>query len=239
MSCVMGDHVAEDDAGEINTTLLELQDALATALRNAGVMGKLRAQLRAAAVGIIRGDPHLREAAVGQTSLPSAMSLEARVALLLIQDFARVHGLRHTLGVFEAESNMCLVGESERETARVFFQPHSGACDRPSALERLVAGALSQAAQETLQNRQNGEEIKGEEKQSTIASLAERTAPDSAFVESTCHMGKKQEDEEMEMLDSIVAVGLKECESSVTYSTTSVTDISCSDDPMYDFIEKF
>ncbi|RNF20910.1 uncharacterized protein Tco025E_03615 [Trypanosoma conorhini] len=222
----MEEHPVEDDANEINTTLLELQSAFAAALRNAGVLGKLRAQLRAAAISVIRGDPHLRTAAVGKTVLPADLSPEGRVALLLIEDFARVHGLQQTLGVFEEESNLSLVGEPERNTARRLQGPR-----KTSALEQLVAAAMAH------------EPPQREEQQPAAAHESESRAPATTAAAAAAAAGKQEEAAEGAPVAAAhhpeIAAGLEDYEDSVDYSVMDTTDPSCADEGMYDSIEKF
>ncbi|RNF10465.1 hypothetical protein TraAM80_01511 [Trypanosoma rangeli] len=228
----MEENPVEEDTNEINTTLLELQGAFAEALRNAGVLGKLRAQLRAAAISVIRGDPHLRTAAVGKTILPGDLLPEGRVALLLIQDFARMHGLQQTLGVFEEESNLSLVGESEMNTAR-----RLQCSQKSSALEQLIAAAMAHASPRM------------EEQQMTMTPESmlrapTRVAATSGGEEEKGHLEAKQEHEEERGPWALphhpeIAAGLKEYEDSVDYSVVDTTDLSCADESMYDSIDKF
>ncbi|ORC91114.1 uncharacterized protein TM35_000061190 [Trypanosoma theileri] len=162
----MEEHPVEEDVNEINTTLLELQDALTAALRETGVLGKLRAQLRASAISVVRGDSHLRDAAVssaGKIMQPASLSLEARVALLLMEDFMRVHGLLHTIGVFEAESNVCLIGETERATMKEMQslqqqqqQQQQQSSGEKSILEKLIANTLQRDKPIILQGTSTG-----------------------------------------------------------------------------------
>ncbi|EKF27883.1 hypothetical protein MOQ_008384 [Trypanosoma cruzi marinkellei] len=231
----MEENPVEEDVNEINTTLLELQDAFATALRNAGVLGKLRAQLRAAAISVIRGDPYLRTAAVGKTILPAALSPEGRVALLLIEEFARVHGLQQTLGVFEEESNLSLVGELERNTA----QRLRGSLES-SALEQLIAAAMAREAPQ----------LQGKEPIMTSGSMLPASTPcvsDEREEEREQHTGNRQHQQpKKEVRTELetprhpeIAAGLKEYEDSINYSIVSVTGLPGVDESNYDKIEKF
>ncbi|ESL06620.1 hypothetical protein TRSC58_05703 [Trypanosoma rangeli SC58] len=228
----MEENPVEEDTNEINTTLLELQGAFAEALRNAGVLGKLRAQLRAAAISVIRGDPHLCTAAVGKTMVPGDLSPEGRVALLLIQDFARMHGLQQTLGVFEEESNLSLVGESELNTAR-----RLQGSQKSSALEQLIAAAMAHASPRI------------EEQQSTMTLKSVLRAPTGVAAaaegeEQKGHLEAKQEHGEEGGSWEVphhpeIAAGLREYEDSVDYSVAGTSDPSCADESMYDNIDKF
>eukprot|EP00796_Vickermania_ingenoplastis_P004150 gene4150-2992_t len=118
--------------------LVELKDAFTSALTANGVLGKIKAQLRASAVSLLRGDPELAAAAVGRTMAPDRMALESKVALLLIRQFLVSHDMSATAGVFEAESSLTEVGTDAQDLfGRLFAR---GADDCP--LTALVREAI-------------------------------------------------------------------------------------------------
>ncbi|EPY24242.1 hypothetical protein STCU_04860 [Strigomonas culicis] len=129
----------EEDGNEANTQLLELQDAVVNALTASGILGRLRAQLRASTLGLLKGDKGLIEASVGKAVPLAALTLEHRVVLLLIKDFFEKGGYTETLGMFEAESNVRLLGEEEEHAARTVashFEPEE------SILEQLLVSSM-------------------------------------------------------------------------------------------------
>lgn len=129
-----------DDGNEANTQLLELQDALMHALSMSGALGKLRAQLRATAIGLFRGDADLQHAAVGSTMSPGELPVESRLTLLLLHDFLQERGLEATAGVLEAESGMRIPASEERDALLGQFSPLPG---QGTLLERVVHYAVN------------------------------------------------------------------------------------------------
>ncbi|KAH9584025.1 hypothetical protein LSM04_001311 [Trypanosoma melophagium] len=229
-------HPGEEDVNEINTTLLELQDALTAALRETGVLGKLRAQLRAAAVSVVRGDPHLREAAVSAGKImqinDKQISLEGRLALLMMEDFMRVHGMLHSLGVLAAESNVSMVGETERTTlqqmrTRLFNKEDNNNNNNMSILERLIANTL-QRDKPVVRSASTG---------SSSISL---TPPEqSKEIEEEEEIDEKKEKEKEIPHNVEIITELQEYDDSVDFSDVSVADMSSVDITAYDYIEKF
>ncbi|KAK7197285.1 hypothetical protein NESM_000675200 [Novymonas esmeraldas] len=123
-----------EDGNESNAALLQLQDAFVNALTASGALGKIRAQLRASALALIRGDDDLQDAAVGPVVRPMALSSGAKVSLLLLYDFLQHHHLHQTAGVLEVEGSMHLLSNERASLLGGLAQlPGDG-----SLLERLL-----------------------------------------------------------------------------------------------------
>ncbi|KAG5469265.1 hypothetical protein LSCM1_02480 [Leishmania martiniquensis] len=123
-----------EEGNESNAALLQLQDAFVSALTASGTLGKIRAQLRATALALIRGDEDLQDAAVGPFMRPRTLTAPAKVSLLLLYDFLQHHHLQQTAGVLDVESGVHLLFH-ERSTllGSLIELPGDG-----SLLERLV-----------------------------------------------------------------------------------------------------
>lgn len=128
-----------DGGSEINSQLLDLQDAFVHAMTVSGTLGKLRAQLRAAAIGLLRGDSALQRSAVGEPICVPELPLASRVALLLVQDFLQSRSLNHTLGIFEAEGSPGLTGGDAKEAIHRLLEDVN---PEGSMLERLISATL-------------------------------------------------------------------------------------------------
>lgn len=131
MSTHTEDDTVQDDQ-EVNTHVLELQDALLSALSASGALGKIRAQVRASTLSLLRGDPALQEAAIGKTGSQS-VSAESKIAMMLVQDFLKTHLLDEAAGVLAAEAGNTFSLDDTSALARYQSLPGSG-----SMLERLV-----------------------------------------------------------------------------------------------------
>lgn len=150
-----------DDNNEVNSHLLELQDALVQALSACGALGKIRAQLRAAAIGLLRADPELQMAAVGQTHPLPGMPLLTQVSLLLIEDFLNQLALRETAGVFLAEAGAGFASDEAHAALQQGIRgqlAHTETAGKGSLLEALVASALraEPTAAASLPAKENG-----------------------------------------------------------------------------------
>nr|CCC90715.1 conserved hypothetical protein [Trypanosoma congolense IL3000] len=230
----------EDGVNEINTTLLGMQQAFANAMRKSGVMGKMRAQLRAAAIGVIRADPCLRHAAVGDVLRPEDLPLEGRVALLLIDDFIRVHGLNLMGGVFEEECNISLMGEAERSIVEKQRVQRQGQADcKSSLLEMLIAGTLDP------RDYKIEEQDTPAESSHSTGTVVQPAAPSSAVAGRLAAVpargGKKPETALTVPLEmqghGEISAWLKEYEDSLDFSDSTVGDLSCFDERAYDHVE--
>ncbi|GET91743.1 hypothetical protein, conserved [Leishmania tarentolae] len=104
-----------EEGSEANAALLQLQDAFVSALTASGTLGKIRAQLRASALALIRGDDELQNAAVGPFIRPATLNTHAKVSLLLLYDFLQHYHLQQTAGVLDVESSVHLL-VNERAT---------------------------------------------------------------------------------------------------------------------------
>lgn len=82
-----------------------MQEAFLDALVATGVLGKVKAQLRAAAVGIVRDDA-ARINASSPNDHPSRMSEPSKIALLLVHDFLQCMNYNLTEGVFAEEASV-------------------------------------------------------------------------------------------------------------------------------------
>jgi hypothetical protein len=125
---------ALEEGNESNAALLQLQDAFVSALTSSGALGKIRAELRATALSLLRGDEELQRAAVGDVLKPTSLSTTSKVALLLLYDFLQYHQLRQTAGVLEVEGSVHLLS-SEQDALLSDMRALPG--DGP-LLERLV-----------------------------------------------------------------------------------------------------
>lgn len=139
--------VDDDDEG---AQLNELKDAFVHALTANGVLGKIKAQLRASAVGLLRGDPDLEHTAVGRTLSIPKLSLESKVTLLLIHQFLLEHNMTATAGVFEAEGSLQEVGRDVEGLVkdRFPFSSIDGGSSEDCPLIALVREALNAPATE-------------------------------------------------------------------------------------------
>ncbi|CAJ1011546.1 hypothetical protein Q4I28_006859 [Leishmania naiffi] len=123
-----------EEGNESNTTLLQLQDAFVSALTASGTLGKIRAQLRATALALIRGDEDLQNAAVGPFIRPLTLTTPTKVSLLLLYDFLQHHHLQQTAGVLDVEGSVhLLLNERSVLLGDLARLPGDG-----SLLERLV-----------------------------------------------------------------------------------------------------
>ncbi|CCW63030.1 unnamed protein product [Phytomonas sp. EM1] len=125
---------------EANTQLLELQGAFIDALTNMGLMGKLKAQLRAVALALLRGDPNLSLAAVGPTKSFVHAPIETQISLLLINDFLTNNHLTQTAGVLEVEAGISSCSSCAEEQMRSSIGTLSG---DGTMLERLIHFAIN------------------------------------------------------------------------------------------------
>ncbi|KPA76870.1 hypothetical protein ABB37_07663 [Leptomonas pyrrhocoris] len=123
-----------ENGHESNAALLQLQDAFVSALTSSGALGKIRAQLRATALSLLRGDDDLQRAAVGDVLKPASLSAASKISLLLLYDFLQFHHLRETAGVLEVEGSVHLLsGEQDTLLGGLRTLPGEG-----PLLERLV-----------------------------------------------------------------------------------------------------
>lgn len=120
----MDEDIDKKFANEVS--LVDLKEAIMCALSADGTLGKLKAQLRAAAVGILRNKPALGEAAVGKTVAIGALSLETQVAFLLIHEFLLAHSMNVSAGLFEEE---CTLSEVSEEALNMTQTLCSGSSD--------------------------------------------------------------------------------------------------------------
>lgn len=129
---------AAGDAG-LNTQLADVHNEFMTALVSSGLLGKLRAQLRAAAVAILDDDKTVLRA-LGSQSMKSATD-RSKIALLLIEDFLQTKTMKHSLGVFAEESNVGSIHANERDQ---LLHPLQQKCDSSgsSLLEAIIGLAL-------------------------------------------------------------------------------------------------
>lgn len=106
-----------EDAAE---HLAELKEAFTSALIANGVLGKMKAQLRAAAVSLLRGDSSLTTAAIGDT-FSTNTELETKVTLLLIHNFLVANHLSITAGIMESECSLghCIDNEAREAVERL------------------------------------------------------------------------------------------------------------------------
>lgn len=132
-----------DEPDEEAMQLLELKDAFVGALTANGVLGKIKAQLRASAVSLLRGDPTLAEAAVGRTTAPDRLSLESGVVLLLIHQFLLQHNMTATAGVFEAEGAVREVSRAARDVVEKRFLRGAGASSAAAAVRDDASSPLA------------------------------------------------------------------------------------------------
>ncbi|KAH8607199.1 hypothetical protein ERJ75_001452600 [Trypanosoma vivax] len=239
------EHSVEEDVNEINSTLFALQDSLTCALREYGVLGKLRAQLRASVMSIMRVDPDLRGAVVGDVMRPCDIPLERRIALLLIHDFVRVHGLKLTASVFEEEANLEMVNKEECTALLGHEGLRRGGA--PSAIEAVIVRAI-------------GGDVAADHGVFTSSPVPPSPAPpgNTAPIQpavrrdedekASCDTAERVEySEQVEdgeddlkiLLHAGVAAGLNEYEDSVAFSDASVEDISFIDSQAYDFVDRF
>jgi hypothetical protein len=138
---------AAGDAG-LNTQLADVHNEFMTALVNSGLLGKLRAQLRAAAVAII-DDDKVALRALGSQNMKSATD-RSKIALLLIEDFMQANMMKHSLGVFTEESSVGSVTSGEREQLLGPIQQKASGAIAPqssSLLETLIGLALAPPSQ--------------------------------------------------------------------------------------------
>ncbi|CUG92335.1 Hypothetical protein, putative [Bodo saltans] len=137
---------ATGDAG-LNTQLADVHNEFMTALVNTGLLGKLRAQLRAAAVAII-DDDKVALRTLGSHNMKTATD-RSKIALLLIEDFLQSNTMKHSLGVFVEESNVGSVKAEEREQLLNPIQQRApgGAAQSSSLLETLIGLALAPVSQ--------------------------------------------------------------------------------------------
>lgn len=125
--------------------LAEAHDAFVTALINNGVMGKLRAQLRVAALAIVKGDQKVLSA-VGSDVDVRSLPLHTRIALTLVDEFLSVKNMKHAHGLFQAESNIAALEgqvDSVLRSPIVSYVGQEREKSSPSLLEALVAAALA------------------------------------------------------------------------------------------------
>lgn len=97
-----------------------------SALSADGTLGKLKAQLRAAAVSILRDKPALAEAAVGKTVAIGNLSLETQVVFLLIHEFLLAHSMNVSAGLFEQECTLSNASEEALNLTKTHFSGSSG-----------------------------------------------------------------------------------------------------------------
>lgn len=112
---------AAGDSG-LNGQLADVHNELMTALVNSGLMGKIRAQLRAAAVAIL-DDDRTALRALGSHNVKSA-SDRSKIALLLVEEFLQLNSMKHSLGVFTEESNVSSLEPHERNRLLEPMQQH-------------------------------------------------------------------------------------------------------------------
>lgn len=91
--------------GESTDPNAAVQDAFVTALVTSGVYGKLRAQLRAAAVGILRDDTGLLNVSC-PCPHPSTLDPAQQLALELVRDLLHEMQYSCSAGVFEEEASL-------------------------------------------------------------------------------------------------------------------------------------
>ena len=88
--------------------LSEVHESFIAGLVQAGIMGKLRAQLRLAAVGLLNDDKKALGIVRGSPLAPSALPVKTQIALLLIDEFLTVHddSYKASQGIFHEESGV-------------------------------------------------------------------------------------------------------------------------------------
>lgn len=91
---------------ESTAKLIALKKALVCVLCSNGILGKVKAQLRASAVSCLRGNPALADAAVGKTIDMNRVPIASQIVLVLIHQFLIAHDMNITAGVFEAEGSL-------------------------------------------------------------------------------------------------------------------------------------
>lgn len=122
------------DGSDSNTAMLQLQESFVNALTACGALGKIRAQLRATALALMRGDTDLQGAAIGDAISPLTMSTTSKVALLLMYDFLQSHGFTQTAGVLEVEGTIQLLAGEEAGIVEGIRDLGSGG----SAMDQLI-----------------------------------------------------------------------------------------------------
>lgn len=148
-SALSHDHSQEmggEDGNEANSQLLELQDAFVQTLSASGALGKIRAELRATALSLLRADPSMKLAAVGATHSLVDMPLESQVTLLLVDDFLRQKSYRQSAGVYSAEAGPGFASDEAHDVLRERFYSESraeGSRSDETLLERIVKAALT------------------------------------------------------------------------------------------------
>ncbi|CCW66116.1 unnamed protein product [Phytomonas sp. Hart1] len=130
---------ADNMGNEANTQLLELQEGFMKVLTNTGLLGKLKAQLRAVALALLRGDPNLSLAAVGPTNSFAQASIETQIALLIINDFLAINHLTQTAGVLEVEAGTSFRSNRVEDQVKRSIATLSG---EGTMLERLIHLAI-------------------------------------------------------------------------------------------------
>lgn len=119
--------------------MVNLQAAFVEALIRQGIMGKVRAQLRAATVGLIRG-----ESAAAASSNRPELDPATKLSYVLVSDFLQKTGLMQSHGVFEEEANLAtndgLATEARRHKTASALQLNLSA--QQPLLVTLVAAQL-------------------------------------------------------------------------------------------------
>lgn len=111
----------EDVDEEHRKSFMTLKMALMVELCNNGVLGKLKAQLRASAVSSLRGKTELADAAVGKTINVNNFSQETKIVLLLIREFLIAHDINITAGIFEEECSLAAIDDESQTIVETRF----------------------------------------------------------------------------------------------------------------------
>ncbi|CAD2217867.1 hypothetical protein AGDE_07497 [Angomonas deanei] len=126
-----------EDENDANAQLIELQDSFVNALTHSGALGKLRAQLRAAALSLLRGDSEMHEATVGKGLNPFDLSPSCKLTLLLIQNFLLEKGLTETASILEAEASLKFISGDDASVAEELISKSN-----ENTLEQLISDGL-------------------------------------------------------------------------------------------------
>lgn len=173
-----------EEGNESNAALLQLQDAFVSALTSSGALGKIRAELRATALSLIRGDEDLQRAAVGDALKPASLSTASKISLLLVFDFLQHHQLRQTAGVLEVEGGVHLLS-NEQDALLGDLQALPG---KGPLLERLVESFdKSQVAGPSFvgQSKSSHDDRKSNDLAASHEKKVEASKPPSTSVEQT------------------------------------------------------
>lgn len=129
-----------DDDATLANQLSEVHDAFVTALINSGMMGKIRAQLRAAALAIVKDDKKT-EAVIGGHAMKN-LPTETKIAFLLVDEFLKAKRLKQSHGIYHEECGV----EALESSKQTILEPLSSTVPSSSSggtlLEDIIAAAL-------------------------------------------------------------------------------------------------